>query len=119
MDQRWSSLPTGCRPVSDRLQRQTTPHSAPKTVSDDQTVIQWLREQRGVVHVEATEQADSFYVKAPATTESIVHTFPLLTHDGEDWQRTSIDALTLTRVLRERSYRLVHEAQTPFANDND
>lgn len=92
---------------------------APEPLDTDQTIIQWLRDEQGVVHFPAEGGQKEAYVKAPAAT-GVIHEFSLLrATDGDDWHQTTIDPLALTRTLQERLYHLEHETDSPFAEYDD
>lgn len=116
MRERSNGLLEGCATMSKRMKRSTRRVMLPETAIADRNVIQLLREERIVVHFHQDETLDDMFVKAPDKRE-IIHEFPVLrAQDGGEWQRTTIDPLTLKRALQQHAFRLEDEADTPFSD---
>lgn len=105
--------------MSKRMKRSTRRVMLPETMIADRNVIQLLREEPVVVHFHQDESLDDMFVKAPEES-GIIHEFPVLrAQDGEGWQRTYIDPLTLKRALQQHAFRLEDVAATPFSDSNE
>lgn len=97
--------------MNNDMKRPSGTVTLPGEFESDKEVIRLLREERLVVHFDGAFEA---YVTAPG---GIVHEFPMwyndhyAPEDGDEWQRTSIDPLTLKRELSRREFSI--EAESP------